>query len=98
VHRSGHALADWLSDVTLFPQTLINVRLPSLAGWQAHGGLARARAEVERELGDAGRVLIRASGTEPVLRVMVEARDAALAQRCAEHMASAVQVAEAATG
>jgi phosphoglucosamine mutase len=89
VHRSGRSLADWLRDVALFPQTLINVRLPSLAGWQTDRDLARARAEVERELGDAGRVLIRASGTEPVLRVMVEARDSTRAEACARRLADA---------
>jgi phosphoglucosamine mutase len=93
VQRTARPLDQWLADVTLFPQTLLNVRLPRLDGWQEHRGLARERAMVERELGDAGRVLIRASGTEPVLRVMVEARDGAQAQRCAERLVAAVQAA-----
>jgi phosphoglucosamine mutase len=88
VQRSGRTLAQWLEGVELFPQTLLNVRLPRLDGWQAHAGLARERANVETELGTEGRVLIRASGTEPVLRVMVEARDADLALRCAERLAA----------
>jgi phosphoglucosamine mutase len=90
VQRSGRSLAQWLDGVALFPQTLINVRLPRLDGWQAHPGLAREREAVERELAASGRVLIRASGTEPVLRVMVEAQDPALARRCAERLAVAV--------
>ncbi|MCB1997811.1 MAG: phosphoglucosamine mutase, partial [Rhodoferax sp.] len=90
VQRSGQSLAQWLDEVTLFPQTLINVRLPCLDGWQQHGGLARAREAVERELASRGRVLIRASGTEPVLRVMVEAQDPVLAKRCAETLAAAL--------
>ena len=90
VQRSGRSLAQWLEGVTLFPQTLLNVRLPRLDGWQSHPGLLRERELVERELGDEGRVLIRASGTEPVLRVMVEARDAAQSRRCAERLAAAV--------
>jgi phosphoglucosamine mutase len=91
VLRSGRSLAQWLEGVELFPQTLLNVRLPRLDGWQAHAGLARERERVERELAADGRVLIRASGTEPVLRVMVEARDPGLARRCAERLAAAVQ-------
>lgn len=90
VHRSGRTLSQWLEDVVLFPQTLINVRLPSLAGWQQHPGLARERAAVERELGDAGRVLIRASGTEPVLRVMVEAREPGVARSMAQRLAGSL--------
>ena len=82
VRRHGGTLASLLDGVELFPQTLLNVRLPTqaaLSGWQRNAELTAATAAVETELGDRGRVLIRASGTEPVLRVMVEAQDAALA-------------------
>jgi phosphoglucosamine mutase len=91
VRRSGRTLADLLSGVTLFPQTLINVRLGNGSDWRANASLAAAQGDVTRELGDEGRVLIRPSGTEPLLRVMVEARDAALARRCAEKLAAAVR-------
>jgi len=91
VRRSGRALAQLLEGVTLFPQTLVNVRLAAGADWQRNTGLAASRQAIERELGNAGRVLIRASGTEPVLRVMVEARDPAVARRCAEELAEAAR-------
>jgi phosphoglucosamine mutase len=90
VQRSGRSLADLLSGVALFPQTLINVRLADGADWRSNASLAAAQGDVARELGDEGRVLIRPSGTEPLLRVMVEARDAAVARRCAERLAAAV--------
>ncbi len=89
VRRRNGTLAGLLEGVTLFPQTLINVRLPEGSDWTRSAALADAREHTERELGQAGRILIRASGTEPVLRVMVEAQDAALGRRCAERMASA---------
>ena len=89
VRRSGSTLASLLEGVTLCPQTLINVRLRDGSDWRHNAGLTDARADAERELGESGRVLIRASGTEPVLRVMVEARDASLGRRCAERMAAA---------
>ncbi|HEY6135598.1 MAG TPA: phosphoglucosamine mutase, partial [Rubrivivax sp.] len=89
VRRSGQTLADLLQEVTLFPQTLINVRLPEGADWQRSPTFAAAREAVAAELAGHGRLLIRASGTEPVLRVMVEARDAALARNTAERLASA---------
>jgi phosphoglucosamine mutase len=85
--RTGRSLSELLEGVTLFPQTLINVRLKAGSDWQSNDRLARVRAEVTRELGDDGRVLIRPSGTEPLVRVMVEARDAAQAKQCAERMA-----------
>ena len=88
--RAGRPLAELLSDVSLYSQTLINVRLAPGADWEANGNLAQSRAEVDRELGDSGRVLIRPSGTERVLRVMVEARDAAQSRRCAERLAAAI--------
>ena len=92
--RAKASLADMLADVTLFPQTLINVRLPSqadLAGWQQNTLLAAETRAVEAELAGLGRVLIRASGTEPVLRVMVEARDAAQGRRLAERLVAAAK-------
>ncbi len=86
--RSGKSVADLLAKVTLFPQTLINVRLKPGQDWQASVGLADAIKSVETELGSNGRLLLRASGTEPLVRVMVEAVDAAQAQRCAERIAA----------
>jgi phosphoglucosamine mutase len=88
VVRAGRPLADLLAGVSLFPQTLINVRLKSGEDWAANRALAARRAEIDRELGSSGRVLIRPSGTEPVVRVMVEARDAAQSKRCAEQLAA----------
>ena len=89
VRRSGGTLDALLEGVTLYPQTLINVRLRDGSDWKANAALNDAHETAVRALGDAGRVLIRASGTEPVLRVMVEARDGALGKQCAERMAAA---------
>jgi phosphoglucosamine mutase len=91
VSRSGRTLAEQLEGVTLFPQTLINVRLAPGTDWRANPRLAQAQADVTRELGDNGRVLIRPSGTEPLVRVMVEARDPVQAQRCAEQIAQTLR-------
>ena len=90
VRRSGRSLAQLLDAVDLFPQTLINVRLRPGQEWRDDPRLNRVRADVEAELGDEGRILIRPSGTEPLLRVMVEARDAAQARSGAERMAAAL--------
>jgi phosphoglucosamine mutase len=90
VRRSGKSLASMLDDVTLFPQTLINVRLGANVDWKANQRLSDETATVTRELEGRGRVLIRPSGTEPLLRVMVEADDAVLARSCAERLAVAV--------
>jgi len=89
VRSAGTTLAALLEGVSLYPQTMINVRLRAGSDWQKNAALSDARSSAERELGEGGRVLIRASGTEPVLRVMVEARDAAVGRRCAEAMAAA---------
>lgn len=85
--RSGKPLAQLLAGVTLFPQVLLNVRLQPGQDWQANERLAAETKAVQAELGDSGRVLIRASGTEPLVRVMVEARDADQAQACAKRLA-----------
>ena len=77
--------------MALFPQVLLNVRVAQGKDWRSNAELGRAQRAVEAELGASGRVLIRASGTEPVLRVMVEARDAAQARACAERLAEAAR-------
>ena len=89
--RTGRSLAQLLEGLTLFPQTLINVRLAPGTDWQANAKLSEAQAAAVEELGSHGRVLIRPSGTEPLVRVMVEARDAGQAQRCAQRMADALR-------
>jgi phosphoglucosamine mutase len=91
VCHSGQSLAQLLDGVSLFPQTLINVRLAPDVDWKANRALASEQESVQRELADGGRVLIRASGTEPLLRVMVEASDAELARDCAERLARAAR-------
>ncbi len=89
--RSGRTMAELLSDVTLFPQTLINVRLRPDQKWQDNPRLAEETKKVEAELGQTGRVLIRASGTEPLVRVMVEARDQHQAESGARRIAATLQ-------
>jgi phosphoglucosamine mutase len=88
--RSGKSLAELLGGVTLFPQTLINIRLKPGQDWQTSAMLESETRAVEAELGQNGRVLIRASGTEPLVRVMVEARDAAQAKACAQRIANTI--------
>ncbi len=89
--RSGQTLAEMLNGVTLFPQKLINVRMKPGADWRGSAAIRDAIASAEQALAGSGRVLIRASGTEPVLRVMVEAEDAADAARHAEAIAEVVR-------
>ena len=89
--RSGRTMAQLLAGLSLFPQTLINVRLRPDQDWKSNSLLEAETRAVQAELGDSGRVLIRASGTEPLLRVMVEARDARQAQACAERLALTLQ-------
>jgi phosphoglucosamine mutase len=89
--RSKQSLAELLTDVTLFPQTLINVRLQPGQDWKSNTRMSEETQKAEAELGDTGRVLIRASGTEPLVRVMVEARDAAQALACAQRIADTLK-------
>ncbi|WP_423196734.1 MULTISPECIES: phosphoglucosamine mutase [unclassified Cupriavidus] len=91
LRRSGKTLAQMLEGVKLFPQTLINVRVEKGFDWKSHAGLQAAREQVEPELEGRGRVLIRASGTEPVVRVMVEAEQVETAERAAQTLAKALQ-------
>ena len=89
--RSGSTVSQLLADVVLFPQTLINVRLKAGQDWATNAALKLEAQRTEAELGDAGRVLIRASGTEPLVRVMVEARDPAQAESFARRIAATLE-------
>jgi phosphoglucosamine mutase len=88
--RSGQSLAEFTADISLYPQVLINVRIPLGFDWQNNSAMQVEQTAVERQLGDTGRVLIRPSGTEPLLRVMVEAPDGANAQSMAQRIADKV--------
>ena len=90
---TGQPLADYTGDCPTYPQILINVRVARGFKTDGHEGVAQAVAEVEAELGSAGRVVLRASGTEPLIRVMVEGRDEAQVKRTAQHIADAVKAA-----
>jgi phosphoglucosamine mutase len=85
--RSNKSMAQLLSAVSLFPQTLINIKIKPGADWKSNAALQKVIKDVEKQLGDSGRVLIRASGTEPLVRVMVEAKDLDQAKTCAQRIA-----------
>jgi phosphoglucosamine mutase len=87
---SGKSLAHLAAELPMLPQVLRNVRVPTGFDWVTHAPLALASERVQASLGTHGRVLIRASGTEPVLRVMVEAPDPHIAQRACEALVEAL--------
>jgi len=88
--RSGKTLAESTQDISLYPQTLINVQVPASFDWKSNQAILSETAAVEEALGEEGRVLIRASGTEPLIRVMVEAKDATISQIMARRIADKV--------
>jgi phosphoglucosamine mutase len=89
--RQGVPLAELAAVMTKYPQVLINVRGVDKVRAASAPELAAAVAAAEQELGTTGRVLVRASGTEPMVRVMVEAADVAQAQQVADRLAAAVR-------
>jgi phosphoglucosamine mutase len=91
--RSGKTLAQSTQDIVLYPQTLINVKVPHGFDWQKDVGILAEKEAVEHALGSSGRVLIRASGTEPLIRVMVEAVDAEMAAAMARRIADKIRTA-----
>ncbi|KQS17226.1 phosphoglucosamine mutase [Frigoribacterium sp. Leaf186] len=88
---TGKGLAELASVMTVFPQIMINVRDVDRSRAASDEGVAEAVRRFEAELGDSGRVLLRPSGTEPVVRVMVEAADQATADRVAHALADVVR-------
>ena len=91
LREEGGDLTALLGKLTLYPQLLINVPLVKGFAWKDHPQIDAVRREVESSLEGEGRVLLRASGTEPLLRVMVEGRDAQSVSAAAEKLAAAVR-------
>lgn len=92
LRQSGRSLAQLTQDLVLYPQRLIDVRLAREVEWQDRPGIARVKIEVETQLAGNGRALLRASGSEPLLQVLVEGtspgRTDQLARRLAEAAAT----------
>ncbi|MFQ6021284.1 MAG: phosphoglucosamine mutase [Acidiferrobacterales bacterium] len=91
---SGKTLAELKAGMQVFPQTIINVPIEDKHGTfdvQGSARVKRALREAESELADQGRVLLRPSGTEPVIRVMVEGADAKVVDRLSRHLAESVR-------
>ncbi len=94
--RTGKALAELKSGMSKFPQTMINVRLEQRLDVVGLPAVASGVRQVEADLGTEGRVLLRLSGTEPLVRVMVEGRHAPIVRAAAESLAGIVEQAIAA--
>jgi len=93
MRTSGKQLADLLGDLEMYPQVLVNVPIAEKVNLEDHPAIQRAVKEAEDELGDSGRVLLRPSGTEPLVRVMVEGADAKSVEQICQQVASAVSAA-----
>ena len=91
VARTGKTLAELASVMTVYPQVLVNVRDVDHHALHSDARIAEAVAAVTESLGDSGRVLLRPSGTEPMVRVMVEASDQAIAESVADDLAAVVR-------
>ena len=91
IRESGRTLAELTSDLSLYPQVLVNVKVSRGFDWKNHPSIAAAQMAVEKSLEGRGRVLLRPSGTEPVLRVMVEGEPRAEIEQGAQAIADAVR-------
>ena len=95
LRESKKSLAELTADLVMVPQVLINVRVPRGFDWMKDRGIAAAQAEAEKSLSGKGRVLLRPSGTEPLLRVMVEGEPKQVVEQAANSIAAAVRRAAA---
>ena len=91
IAKRGKTLSELKSEMQKYPQVLINVKTEEKIDLNQHTVLKQTQLEVEKALGDEGRVLIRASGTEPLIRVMVEGKDLDLVQQSAEQLADVLR-------
>ena len=95
LRESQASLAELTADLVMYPQVLVNVRVPRGFDWRKHGSIEQAQATAEKALDGKGRVLLRPSGTEPVLRVMVEGEPREAIESAANSIAQAVRRAAA---
>ena len=93
LREGGKTLAQLGADLVLYPQVLINVKTAKKIDLANHAAIQAAVSDAENQLNGSGRVLLRASGTEPKIRVMVEGQDATLVQMLAEKIAAVVEAA-----
>ena len=93
MRRTGRSLSELSAGMRLFPQTLLNVKVAKRADPTLDPAVRRAVGAVEAKLGERGRVVLRASGTEPVIRVMVEGEDGQQVSALAEELADSVRTA-----
>ena len=91
MRESGRSLAELTRDLEMYPQVLVNVKVPRGFDWRKYKSVDKARAAAESSLNGQGRVLLRPSGTEPVLRVMVEGKPRAAIESAAKSIADAVK-------
>ena len=91
LRADGETLTQACAELIMYPQKLLNVRLSTALDWEANAHIQMAVGNAERELGGRGRILLRPSGTEPLLRVMVEGEDDAAVTRHAQTIADAVR-------
>jgi phosphoglucosamine mutase len=91
LRQSGKTLAEVTAELVMYPQVLVNVQVPRGFEWQKDRSIATAQAEAEKSLSGRGRVLLRPSGTEPLLRVMVEGEPKQVVEQAANSIAAAVR-------
>jgi len=91
MRESGRTLAELNAELVMYPQVLLNVAVPRGFQWEKHEVIRKAQADVEHALNGKGRVLLRPSGTEPVLRVMVEGEPREAIESAAKNIADAVK-------
>ena len=90
--QSKHSLSVLAGEMEQYPQILINVPVKQKQGWESKEEIKASIMNAEAELGDTGRVLVRASGTENLLRVMVEGKNQSQIERLANAIADVVKV------
>jgi len=89
--KSGKTMSELAGVMTCFPQLLVNVRVAGKEGWETNEAITKAIAEGEHALGEEGRILVRPSGTEQLIRVMAEGPDQAALEEIVNNIAKVVK-------